>query len=398
MHVLSRAHFHQAELTQVDRWDYGPLEIYLVAEPESARADFGGGVALWNQGQCAGFARSNQELEFLEKMVGLRAKNPNIVFAPTRCGYSELLGMLGSLLPDGALAKQGIHRPKSEFWLWPLSEEMGFRYRNCEELSRDKLDQLCDDHLRNLASTIPAAFEKWIWRRLVRSKRYGMRDFASDFSLRMLAGDVRFWMHRLYRIAIDLYESLPPTEDEEDSWCSLRELRQRVHKFIPVADRKSFRLTRPREGGTLWEPKNPDDRKWIADVLLDGDSTAESLEPVVETLLGSAAHDDFSDRYSWIKEDFERAFYSKRSKVKVKLCEFIDEAVHDGAETPGYANILFRDLMAFFDQRDRTIILALRQGKTQSAIAEQLGCAGHASISRRIEKIETKMRRLLREN
>ncbi len=132
------------------------------------------------------------------------------------------------------------------------------------------------------------------------------------------------------------------------------------------------------------------------DLLIDGDTTFESLEPVVEVLLGSAAHEDFSERYSWVKEDFERAFYSKRSKVKVRLHEFIDECpVHDGSDTPGYENVLFRDLMAFFDQRDRTIILALRQGKTQSAIAEQLGHSGHASVSRRIKAIENKMRQLL---
>lgn len=121
-------------------------------------------------------------------------------------------------------------------------------------------------------------------------------------------------------------------------------------------------------------------------------------------LLGSATHEDFSAHYSWVREDFERAFYSKRSKIKVRLYEFTDEcAVFDGVETPGYAdssgyeNILFRDVMAFFDQRDRTIILALRQGKTQSEIAEQLGHSGHASVSRRIKRIEHKMRQVLQE-
>jgi hypothetical protein len=94
-------------------------------------------------------------------------------------------------------------------------------------------------------------------------------------------------------------------------------------------------------------------------------------------LLGSATHEDFSDRYSWVKEDFERTFYSKRSKIKVSLYEFIDECpVHDGVDTPGYQDILFRDVMGFFDERDRRIILALRQGRTQSEIAEQMGHSG----------------------
>jgi hypothetical protein len=136
---------------------------------------------------------------------------------------------------------------------------------------------------------------------------------------------VRFWMHRLYRVAIDVYESFPPTEYEEDHWESLEEIARYMNETIPEDERASYRLTRPRMGGDLWNPEDPDDRAWITGLLIDGDTTVESLEPVVEVLLGSATHEDFSTRYSWIKEDFERAFYSKRSKIKVRLHEFTDE-------------------------------------------------------------------------
>jgi hypothetical protein len=68
----------------------------------------------------------------------------------------------------------------------------------------------------------------------------------------------------------------------------------------------------------------------------------------------------------------------------------------DGDDTPGYGEILFRDLMAFFDERDQRIILALREGRTRSAIAEEMGHAGHAAISRRVKQIENKMRLILR--
>jgi len=53
--------------------------------------------------------------------------------------------------------------------------------------------------------------------------------------------------------------------------------------------------------------------------------------------------------------------------------------------------------MAFFDERDRTIILALRQGKTQTEIAEELGHSSHASISRRVKIIQAKVKKLLHE-
>lgn len=171
-----------------------------------------------------------------------------------------------------------------------------------------------------------------------------------------------------------------------------------MYEDIPVDERSSFTLTRPRMGGHLWNSEDPYDREWITKLLIDGDTTIQSLGPVVDVLLGSAVHEDFSDRYSWVKEDFERTFYSKRSKVKVRLYEFIDDCpVHEGVDTPGYEDILFRDLMAFFDERDRRIILALRHGKTRSDISEQLGHSGHASVSRRVKVIEAKMRRILRD-
>jgi hypothetical protein len=402
MRVMSNAFLWQAEVTQIDRWKYGPLEIHLIPEPTDTKgftdAAFGGQTVMWNCSQCAGFVRDAKTLEWAQAERLVTDKNPNVVLAPTRCGYSELLGMLGSLLPDEVLGQCGIDRPKSNFWLWPCAESINIRsLSDLKRFSRAELNRREDAHLQRLAAIIPRAFEQWIWQRLVPSKRFRIQDFSRESSLRLLAGDVRFWMHRLYRLAIDLYESTPPTEHEEESWRSLDEIESHLNEVIEESDRQHFQITRPRMGGDLWYPNDPDEREWIADLLIEGDATIESLAPVADVLLSGSTHEDFSDRYSWIKEDFERSFYSKRSKVKVRLFEFLDQCpVHDGSETPGYENILFRDLMAFFNERERTIILALRQGNTQSEIAEQLGHSGHASISRRVKSIEQKMKRLLR--
>lgn len=292
MRVMSNAFFSQAEVTQVDRWEHGQLEIHLVPEPHDRQgfrnAEFGGLIVNWNCKQCAGFLRDAQCLEQLQSRGLVAGSNPNLVFAPTHCGYTELLGMLGSLLPDKVLKGHKIDRPEANFWLWPSSEELRFRSpAKLDEYSLEEVNRLTDAHLQRLASIIPNAFEQWIWTQLVRSKRFGFQDFAEN-------------------------------------------------------ERASFRLTRPRMGGDLWEPDNADDRQWITGLLIGGDSTFQSLEPIVDVLLGSAAHEDFSNRYSWIKEDFERAFYSKRSRVKVKLYEYVDECpVHEGVETPGYKTFCF---------------------------------------------------------
>lgn len=91
MRVMSSAFFMQAEVTQVDRWDYGPLEIHLIPEPHTeGHAEFGGRVSMWNQAQCAGFLRDGRALTELQRMGLVTGKNPNLVLAPTHCGYSEL--------------------------------------------------------------------------------------------------------------------------------------------------------------------------------------------------------------------------------------------------------------------------------------------------------------------
>jgi hypothetical protein len=341
-----------------------------------------------------------RDSEILERLDGLglvNNDNPNVVIAPRECGYSELLGMLGSMLPDQILRERNIERPVPNFWLWPIVERPPAHKRvDVEKLSDDEFRRSRENHLKHLGASIPVAFEQWIWTKLVRSKRFRISDFAETSSLRMLAGDVRFWMHRLYRIAMEMYESFPPTTHEDDEWIGLDEIEQKMRESIPSGEHARFQVTRPRVSGYLWDPHIAKDREEIGKLLLDGETTVESLEPVVEVLLREGSHEDFSDRYSWVKEDFERAFYSKRTKIKVTLHEFIDECpVHDGIDTPGYDGILFRDLMAFFNQRDQTLILALREGQTKSQIAERMGHAGHAAISRRVKAIEQKVRHLL---
>jgi DNA-binding NarL/FixJ family response regulator len=56
---------------------------------------------------------------------------------------------------------------------------------------------------------------------------------------------------------------------------------------------------------------------------------------------------------------------------------------------------MFRDLLAFFDQRDRHLLVALRHGKTVSEIANELGHSGHAAVSRRVRSVKEKLRILL---
>jgi hypothetical protein len=107
----------------------------------------------------------------------------------------------------------------------------------------------------------------------------------------------------------------------------------------------------------------------------------ESLDPAIETLHSHRVHEDFSDRYSWIKEDFERSFYSKRAKLKVSLVETQD----------GYERVLFRDVLAFLNSSERHLVIALRSGKTTTEIACE--AKSHAAVLRRVKKLQAKVKR-----
>jgi len=134
----------------------------------------------------------------------------------------------------------------------------------------------------------------------------------------------------------------------------------------------------------------------VLDDALTGAGVIESLEPVIELLQSQRAHEDFSNRASWIKEDFERSFYSKRAKFKVELVETLDDApVWSTDECDGYGEILFRDLLAALNVKERKLLLAVRMGRTVSDIAAAEGLSGHASISRRISVLKTRVQTLL---
>lgn len=95
-----------------------------------------------------------------------------------------------------------------------------------------------------------------------------------------------------------------------------------------------------------------------------GSEVVSSLDPVL-VLRSYGAHEDLNNEVSWVKEDFERAFYHKRSRIKVLLMETLDDRpVWDAEEGSAAGQALFRDVLSFFDRKGRRLVIALRRGKT----------------------------------
>jgi len=388
MRILSNAFFAQAEIVQPDRWDLGPLELVFLSDAPAPAADRppyshllnSYAISQWNQGASAGFARDGEALEILKAQIPSleRRKNPNIIMVPERAdGLTELDVMLASLLPDSALAKWKLPR---------LRASMGLMLVGHHELDS------------NFAARTRAAFSDLIWHKLSPQSRSRRAAFSANSSLRILAGDPTFWMHRLYRLCLAWREDFFTEVDEaaEPGWKPLEILRQNFFESIPEEDREKFKVRRPLRGGELWDENDEVDRSEVLDAAISGGGTLESLDPVVEVLNTHRCHDDFAARHSWIKEDFERSFYSKRAKLKVDLVETIDDApVWGSLDNEGYEHALFRDVLSFLDVREKRLVLALRSGRTVSDIASTQGLSGHASISRKIKALKQKVRRLI---
>jgi|GEM_PF-2036658 len=385
MYKISNGMLDQAEIVLKDRWTYGPLELVFVKFPvgrygaldsdERAREQLA--FVDWNRHHHGGFVRDGEACEVFERLAPgvFKRGSPNVILVPESAGATELHHMLASLLPDRTLSALGVERKGADLWLNPWSKQ---------EISASS------------ALAIEDEFSRMVWARLAGRARLRRDAFSEESSLRLLAGDARLSMNRLYRVAMEREEEMGGHDSDRDpEWRSLSELQGEFFAKYPDL-RETVTIRRPLYGGAIWDPNDPEDRDWVLEEAVHGLGEMPSIQPVVETLLSHPTHDDFSDRVSWIKEDFERAFYSKRARARVDLIETIDEfPAWDGDVPIGYDDVLFRDILAYFDQRDRRLLIAVRNGRTMGAIAESEGYADHAPVSRRLKEVRRRLARLL---
>jgi hypothetical protein len=120
------------------------------------------------------------------------------------------------------------------------------------------------------------------------------------------------------------------------------------------------------------------------------------LRAIIDAVRSHRVEDDFSDKWSWAREDFERKLYSKRSKCRVSFVELNDTIPVHGPDKEVDANLLWDDLLALVDPKDRSVVVCLRSGLTRvSEIAKLLGYANHSAVSKKLARIREVTKRLL---
>jgi hypothetical protein len=149
----------------------------------------------------------------------------------------------------------------------------------------------------------------------------------------------------------------------------------------------------PLMGGTIW--LGEEEALEVTQLLIDEADRKGKLRAIFDALQSDAIEDDFSSRWSAAKEDFERKLYRKRSKIRVTFVELDETIPVHGIDTEVHDNIFWENFIALLDQKERRILVLLRNGLTQSEIAKNLGYATHSPVSKALARIRTRAKRIL---
>jgi hypothetical protein len=152
-------------------------------------------------------------------------------------------------------------------------------------------------------------------------------------------------------------------------------------------------LTTPLMGGSVWMGEQ-DAIEATVEMIEMADRVGK-LRDMFEAIRANRIDDDFSERWSFEREDFERKMYCKRNKIKVRFVQLDDTIPVHGPHSEIDEQLLWDDLFSAVDQKERQIVVCLRNGITRAAdIASTLGYANHSPVSKKLKRIRAKAKKL----
>jgi hypothetical protein len=203
--------------------------------------------------------------------------------------------------------------------------------------------------------------------------------------VRLLAHSLDFWLPHVDEAARELALSVDRCAHDEKTRAKLNDI-----ESDPTDE---FTIERPRYGATLW---SGEDEAWeVTKRVVELADRRGQLRGLLDAVRSHRVQDDFSPLWSYAKEDFERKLYSKRSKVKVSFVELDDTIPIHGPDSEVHDNLIWQDLMTLVDEKDRRVVVCLRNGITKrSEISTMLGYANHSPISKALARIQRKAKLL----
>jgi hypothetical protein len=165
----------------------------------------------------------------------------------------------------------------------------------------------------NYLSRLSNAFANHIWPILDNQSKIG--SFSKNDPIKLLAHNLNYWLPGIYKVIEERLSNFdridPKTKDH------LHKI-DKLQKEYPEIDIKL-----PLMGGTIWEGE--DDAWKATQELINITDQKGNLRNIIDAVKSNRVQDDFSDKWSFAKEDFERKVYSKRQKIKVTFVELDDD-------------------------------------------------------------------------
>ena len=328
---------------------------------------------MWNQIWEAGPFRYDAVHEELpEKFFFLeRCRNQNIYLLPDYDSYNyEIISPLYHLLPACKLKRFGLPTIRLGFWPPQMYNggirsflPQGFHHRFSE------------------------AFAQYIWPFLNVGAK--LNAFSDNDPVVLLAHNIDFWLPYIYMVAEETIREFRrvPLENKEE-----RDELARLKKQMPP----DILIDQPLRGGSIWYGEN--DARDATKRLITYADEYGNLRSIIDAIRSNRVKDDFSDLWSYAREDFERKLYHKRSKISVSFVQIDDSIPVHGRHSEVHENLLWEDFLALLKPKERKIVICLRNGKTNLGdIANSIGYINHSPISKALSQIRKKAIKYLSE-
>lgn len=286
------------------------------------------------------------------------AGDVNVVFVPRSTSRYHEYAPLYHLLPRATLERFGL--PLLTAGQWPYLAG-----------NADHDRWLPDD----FAERLGRAWAWAVWRDLIPGSALGA--FSRTDPVRLLAHNLDFWVPPVTEVMQQYLGDFPVVDSDIEVGPVVLQDQSVLQDATTGA---------PRMGGDLWCGE-ADAAEVLSATVEQADSTGR-LRAILDAVRTHRVEDDFSDRWSYAREDFERKLYRKRSKVQVRFVELTDTIPLQGPETEVLGSLVTADFLAMLDPVDRQVVVLLNSGVTRlTDVAREMGYANHSAVSKRLARI-----------
>ena len=353
---------------------YVPTSLSKSKSESTRNLELLGLMATWNVAWEAGQLRSQMirendpvAAELLKKFPSI--ENKNVYLVPNTRHRFEAYYPLYSILPARFLKSSGI--PIFGRKLWPSSVS----FPGDEDLLP-----------LNFREQLSQVFAEYIWPFMESgSKR---NAFSKNEPLRLLSHNLDFWLPHITEVIENRLKQgeYVKFENEAD-----RQIFERIRESHSSSE---YSVEKCRKGNHAWIGET-DAREATAEIVDAADRNSQ-LRGLIDAIKSNRVEEDFSSRWSYAREDFERKLYSKRSRVRIKFVELDEARGVVGPHSEITDNLLSQDFFATLNLKEREIVVCISNGSTTLVeIAKKLGYANHSAVSKALSRIRLKARKLL---